>query len=280
MPIKKMARIALFVLIVLGFGVAQAVPAGAKTVHHQRRHHTPAAKPTIVLVHGAWADSGSWNGVVARLRRDGYTVWAAPNPLTGLAYDSETVADFLQKINGPVVLVGHSYGGAVITNAAYGDSEVKALVYVDAYIPAQGDTLESLTGTGSCLAVPDPTTVFNFVSFPGAPSMDYDAYVKQNVFERCFANGLPHTEAARLAATQRPLTLNALMDPSGSPAWATIPSWDVAGTADRVIPLANQLAMARRAKAHITKIRAPHLSMIARPGAVTNVIEQAATAAN
>jgi pimeloyl-ACP methyl ester carboxylesterase len=252
------------------------LPAGAATRSHHRRHALPAAKPTIVLVHGAWADSGSWDRVIRRLQRDGYTVWAPPNPLTGLATDSATIADFLQKITGPVVLVGHSYGGAVITNAAYGDSQVKALVYVDAYIPAQGDTLESLTGAGSCFHVQDLNQVFKFVSFPGAPSGVYDAYVQPSVFPGCFANGLPAREGAELAATQRPLVTTALTDPSGPPAWTTIPSWDVVGTADHVIPLADQLSMAHRAGSRITEIAAPHLSMIADPGAVTNVIEQAA----
>jgi pimeloyl-ACP methyl ester carboxylesterase len=127
-------------------------------------------------------------------------------------------------------------------------------------------------------ASPCPTynDVFNFVPFPGAPSTVIDAYVKQSVFPGCFANGLPTREATELAATQRPLATNALTDPSGPPAWATIPSWDVAGTADHVIPLADQLSMAHNAGAHITEIDAPHLSMIADPRAVTSVIEQAA----
>src|SRR6185369_12330117 len=109
-------------------------------------------KPSIVLVHGAWADSGSWDGVIQRLQADGYTVYVPPNPLQGLAYDPAYLADFLHSISGPIVLVGHSYGGAVITNAATGDSQVKALVYVDAFAPAQNQTLAQLLGAypGSC----------------------------------------------------------------------------------------------------------------------------------
>lgn len=279
MSIKFMARGTLAALIVVGLSVALPLSASAAGRSHARHHRLTATKPTIVLVHGAWADSGSWNRVIRRLQRDGYTVWAPPNPLMGLETDSATIADFLHKIDGPIVLVGHSYGGEVITNAAYGDSQVKALVYVDAYIPAQGDSLESLTGAGSCFAVPqsDLPNLFTFVPFPGAPTGIYDAYVKQNVFPGCFANGLPAREAAELAATQRPLATNALMDPSGAPAWATTPSWAVIGTADHVIPPADQLSMARRAGANVTEIDAPHLSMIADPGVVTNVIEQAAT---
>ena len=275
MSLKKIGRAALAVLVVVGLSAAASLASAAPRPH--RPHHAvPVAKPTVVLVHGAWADSGSWDSVIGRLQRDGYRVWAPPNPLMGLASDSATVADFLHTIAGPIVLVGHSYGGAVITNAAYGDSEVKALVYVDAYIPAQGDSLVSLTGAGSCFAVKDLSGVFNFVPFPGAPSGVADVYVKQSVFPGCFANGLPVREGSELAATQRPLAANALMDASGPPAWATIPSWDVAGTADHVIPLADQLSMAHRAGAHLREVDAPHLSMIADPGAVTSVIEQAA----
>jgi len=279
MSIKHMARAALAALIAVGLSVAVPLSASAARHSHARERSLDATKPTIVLVHGAWADSGSWNRVIRRLQRDGYTVWAPPNPLMGLATDSATISDFLHTIPGPIVLVGHSYGGEVITNAAYGDSQVQALVYVDAYIPAQGDSLESLTGAGSCFAVPpsDLPNLLNFVPFPGAPSGVVDAYVKQSVFPGCFANGLPAREGAELAATQRPLATNALTDPSGAPAWATIPSWAVVGTADHVIPPADQLSMAHRASATVTEIDAPHLSMVADPRAVTNVIEQAAT---
>jgi pimeloyl-ACP methyl ester carboxylesterase len=238
---------------------------------------TSGPKPAIVLEHGAWADGSSWNQVVASLQADGYTVYVPPDPLRGVVADSAYLNDFLtQNANlagKPVVLVGHSYGGFVTTNAAVGDSEVKALVYVDAFVPAAGDTLRSLTTSGSCLAA-DPTTVFDVVPYPG----DADLYVKQSVFPGCFANGLPASEGAALAATQRPLALSVLDEPSGTPAWQTIPSWDVIGTADHIITPAEQLFMAQRAGAHITKINAPHLSMISDPNTVTRVIEQAARA--
>ena len=242
---------------------------------------TSGPKPIIVLVHGAWADGSSWDQVVRNLQADGYTVYVPPNPLRGVTADSAYLNDFLTQnpnlAGKPVVLVGHSYGGFVITNAAVGDPEVKALVYVDAFIPAQGDTLRSLTTSGSCLAA-DPTQVFDFVSYPSVPAGDFDLYVKQSVFPGCFANGLPAAEAAALAATQRPLAASVLDEQSGTPAWATIPSWDVIGTADNVILPAQQLFMATRAHAHITEISAPHLSMISDPGVVTRVIEQAARA--
>ena len=222
----------------------------------------------------------SWNGVVQRLQHDGYTVYAPPDPLQGLKYDTATLKDFLGTIPGHIVLVGHSYGGMVITNAATGNKNVKALVYDDAFIPAKGDTAGSLSGArpGSCLAVANPATVFNLVPFPGAPKGVVDAYVKPSVFPGCFANGLPASEGAMLAATQRPLATSVLTDKSGVPAWKTIPSWAVVGTADHVIPPAEQLFMAKRAGAHITEVHAPHLSMISNPGVVTRTIIAAAKA--
>jgi pimeloyl-ACP methyl ester carboxylesterase len=233
-------------------------------------------RPTIVLVHGAWANSASWDGVIQRLQADGYTVDAPPNPLQGLAYDPAWLADFLHSIPGPIVLVGHSYGGAVITNAATGDDQVKALVYVDAFAPAQGETIAQLLAAypGSCAA---PANL-NVVPFPGAPAGVGDAYIKQSVFASCMANGLPASQAQVSAATQSPLATIALTQESGAPAWKTIPSWAVVGTADHALPLALDLFMAHRAHAHITEVHAPHLSMISDPGAVTDVILQAVRA--
>jgi pimeloyl-ACP methyl ester carboxylesterase len=230
-------------------------------------------EPTIVLEHGAWADSGSWDAVIGRLERDGYRVYAPPNPLQGLTYDSGFLADFLHSISGPIVLVGHSYGGEVITNAATGDNQVKALVYVDALAPAQGQTIAQLLAAypGSCAGPPNLTVV----PFPGAPTGVADAYMKQSAFPSCLANGLPASEVQVLAATQNPLSTVAFTQKSGVPAWKTIPSWAVVGTADHAIPPALQLAMATRAHAHIAEVRAPHLSMISDPGVVTRVILQA-----
>ena len=230
-----------------------------------------------MLVHGAWADGSSWINVTQDLQRHDYTVAAPPNPLRGLTADSASIAAYLSTISGPIVLVGHSYGGAVITNAALGNGQVKALVYVDAFIPAQHETLVSLTQPGSCFAAPPPT-VFDFVPIPGAPAGVVDAYVKPSVFPGCLANGLRRSEGAALAATQRPLATNALTEESGVPAWATIPSWAVIGTEDHAITPASQLAMANRANAHITEIDAPHLSMLSDPRAVARVIERAAEA--
>jgi pimeloyl-ACP methyl ester carboxylesterase len=266
--------------------ISQIAPAQAASGHHTRAAAvTGQAKPTIVLVHGAFASASGWTGVIQRLQDEGYTVDAPPNPLQGVAYDSQTLADFLATIHGPVVLVGHSYGGVVITNAATGDKNVKALVYVDGYMPAQGETAFGLTTAqpGSCLAEA-PATVFNFVSYPGAPSGDSDAYLKVAPdgtypgFADCLANGVPASQAAILAATQRPIAFSAFSEPSGPPAWKTIPSWAVIGTADHVIPPAELLFMAHRAHAHITEVNAGHLSLITNPGTVTRAIIDAANA--
>jgi pimeloyl-ACP methyl ester carboxylesterase len=254
---------------------ATAATATAAAGHASARSAAAAPKPTIVLVHGAWADSSSWNGVIERLQALGYTVDAPPNPLSGVSSDSAYLSDFLSTISGPIILVGHSYGGFVITNAATGNPQVKALVYDDAFIPAAGDTPESLSSAmpGSCLT----STALHFVPYPGAPSGDSDVYVNQNVFPGCFANGLPASEGAALAAEQQPPVASILSDTlTTAPAWQTIPSWDVIGTADHVIPPAEQVAMAQRAGSHITEIDAPHLSMISDPGAVTRVILDAA----
>ena len=224
-----------------------------------------------MLEHGAWADGSSWSGVVTRLQQDGYTVDVPPNPLRGPASDSAYLASYLAAVPGPVVLVGHSYGGFVITNAATGDTNVKALVYVDAYIPAQGDTINSLTAQfpGSQIT----PAALNFVSSPGGVT---DVYIKPALFRSILANDLPASQAAELAATQRPIAASALAEVSGAPAWTSVPSWDVIGTADHAIPPAAQEFMAARAHATVTKINASHLSLISHPGEVTNVIEEAA----
>jgi pimeloyl-ACP methyl ester carboxylesterase len=240
---------------------------------------TPAkhSKPTIVLVHGAWADGSSWDGVVENLQAKGYTVDVPPNPLRGLAPDSAYLRDYLKTIKGPIVLAGHSYGGAVITNAATGNSNVKALVYVDAFIPDKGESLLSLL-TPKNPEEPglNPEELFNFVPFPGAPKGVSDLYLKPEVLPGAFANGLPASEAAVLAATQRPIASNALAEKSGKPAWKTIPSWAVIGTEDHILPPQLQEFMTARAGSHVTFVKAGHLSLIAKPKAVAKVIVTAA----
>jgi pimeloyl-ACP methyl ester carboxylesterase len=239
---------------------------------------TTQTKPTVVLVHGAWANNAGWASVIERLENDGYTVVAPPDPLQSLNGDAETIADLLQTIPGPIVLVGHSYGGMVISNAATGNPNVKALVYIDAFIPDQGESALGLDSSqpGSVLGAGPPNTVFNFVPFPGVAPGDALLYVKPSVFLKGFANDLPAKEGAVLAATQAPAAFSALTAPSGPPAWTTIPSWDLVGTIDNAIPSSIQLFMANRAHAHITEVKAGHLSMISQPNAVTKVILEAA----
>ena len=194
--------------------------------------------PTVVLVHGAWTDSSSWSEVVRHLQSDGYPVEAPPNPLRGPAGDAAYLSAYLETIVGPIVLVGHSYGGAVITDAATGNTNVKALVYVNAFIPDQGESVVQLASAqpGSALTVADPTAVFSLVPYPTSPPGDFDAYILPAVYADAFANDLPQQTAAVLAATQRPVTLSALATPSGPPAWRLIPTWALIGTRDRVSP--------------------------------------------
>ncbi len=234
-------------------------------------------KPTIVLVHGDWADASSWDGVTERLVRDGYKVVAPPNPLRGPSSDAAYLASYLRTISGPIVLVAHSYGGFVITNAATGNPNVRALVYIDAFIPDLGQTAGELA-VGSCL---DPTTAFDAV--PG-PDGVVDLYLRHERngpypgYEKCFANGVPQKKAALLEAGQRPAALDEFDDPSGPPAWATIPSWSLIGTADRVITPAQQRIMSTRAGARISTVNTGHLSLVIRPDVVTDLITTAVRA--
>jgi pimeloyl-ACP methyl ester carboxylesterase len=235
-------------------------------------------RPTVVLVHGDWADGSSWNAVTNRLIRRGYDVVVPPNPLRGPIEDGAYIRSFLETIQGPIVLVAHSYGGAVITNAATGLNNVKALVYIDAFIPDEGEKLFDLV-PDSCLAA-DPAKVFNTVPVVGgadlylqtAPNPPYTGIAE------CFANGVDRQTTALIAATQRPAFSNQVVEVSGPPAWKTIPSWSLIGTADHVIPADSQRFMSERAHATITTIDAGHLSLISHSRAVTKVIEAAVAA--
>ena len=230
-------------------------------------------KPTIVLVHGAWADGSSWNAVSTELQSQGFTVFTPPNLLHGVASDAAYVASFIaQRAPGPVVLVGHSYGGFVITNAGGADN-IKALVYVDAFIPEEGEfVFQILGGSGSALAVPDPTTVLDLVTYPGAPEGDLEAFLKADTVHNSFAQDLPEADRLLIIASQRPITLGANTTPSGAAAWKGRPSWAVIGTEDRVIPPATQRSMAERAGATISEVAASHVSMVSHPDAALAAI--------
>jgi pimeloyl-ACP methyl ester carboxylesterase len=253
--------LALVVLFSLGAGG----PAGAGSGADQR------PRPTIVLVHGDWADGSSWTSVIERLQGRGFTVVAPPNLLRGPGADAAYLASYLQTIPGPIVLVAHSYGGFAITNAATGNTNVKALVYIDSFLPDQGETAGGLVARGgSCI----DGRALNAVPIDGGLDLylRWDANPPYPGFIRCFANGVEPEKAAVLAAAQRPAAAAQFVEPSGPPAWKTIPSWSLIGTLDNVIPRALQEEMSSRAGARIARVRAGHLTPTTRPGDVTKVI--------
>lgn len=235
------------------------------------RHREP--KPTIVLVHGAFADASGWDGVTERLQRKGFTVIAPANPLRGLGSDAAYLGSVLDTIEGPIVLVGHSYGGAVITNAAVGRAAVGALVYVAAFAPDEGDTVEGLLGMNPGSHLGPEALVFR--AHPGG----VDGYVNPAHFRDVFAADLDRRTAAVMAASQRPGDASTLRESSGPPAWETIPSWYLVATEDHLIPPATQRVMAERAGATTIQVRASHVAMISRARETTELIIQAADAA-
>ena len=237
-------------------------------------------KPTIVLVHGAWADGSSWNAVASDLRSQGFTIQTPTNLLRGPKQDSDYVASFLaQRTSGPVVLVGHSYGGYVITNVAPGNGDVKALVYVDAFAPDEGETVfQILGGSGSALDVPDPTTVLDIVGYPGGPDGDAEAFLKPDTVHNYFAQDLPEADRWLIIESQRPITLSANTTGSGAPLYKTVPSWTVVGTEDKVIPPDTQRHMAERAGATVSEVAGSHVSMVSHPQASIDAILAAAAA--
>ncbi|MGW5061789.1 alpha/beta fold hydrolase [Streptomyces sp. NPDC004096] len=229
--------------------------------------------PTIVLVHGAFADSSSWNGVIERLQRAGYPVIAAANPLRGLADDAAYVASVLEGVQGPVVLAGHSYGGAVISEAAVGNTQVKALVYIAAFTPDEGESALELSGKfpGSTLGA-----ALTPVPFPLGGGTGTDLYIEPAKFHDQFAADVPEPVAALMAATQRPVAASALEEKASAAAWKTIPSFSLIATEDYNIPPAAQQFMAERAHAHTVEVKASHAVAVSRPDAVARLIEQAA----
>lgn len=266
------AALAVAVLTVPAVSPASSAPAPS-AVSAQARH---APKPTVVLVHGAFADSSGWSGVVARLRHDGYPVIAAANPLRGLDSDAAYVSSLLDSVPGPVVLVGHSYGGEVITNAAVGHANVKALVYIAAFAPDQGESGLALVGLNPGSRLGEALVVRPYAVAGGGGA---DGYVAPAKFRAVMAADLRGSDAELLAAQQRPVDLAALQAPSGVPAWKTIPSWYLVAGADRAIPAATEKFMARRAGAHTVVVDgASHLVMLSHPGRVENLIVEAAEA--
>jgi len=232
-----------------------------------------APKPTIVLVHGAFADGSSWNGVIEKLSKDGYRTVAAANPLRGVKTDADYIGALISSLKTPVVLVGHSYGGSVISEAAVGHDNVKSLVYVAAFAPEEGESAATLSAKfpGSTLA----PTLAPPVDLAGGGS---DLYIEQKAFPKQFAHDVPAKAASLMAATQRPITKAALEEVSSSGAWKTVPSWFIYGDGDKNIPPQVQKFMADRAKAKATVViaGASHVVMVSHPKAVAELIERAA----
>lgn len=231
-------------------------------------------RPTVVLVHGAFAESASWDGVIDPLLGAGHPVIAAANPLRGLASDAREVSDLVRTVGGPVVLAAHSYGGAVISNVDADAGDIVGLVYVNSFAPDAGETCFSLAGKF-------PGSMLGETTLRPVPRSDgtTDLYIRQDSFHDLFCPDVPEPQAARMAATQRPATQEALVEPSGErPLWKELPSWFLTGEDDRIIPPALQHFMAERASARGT-IRIPgasHAVLVSHPDATAQLILEAA----
>ncbi|MET8828019.1 alpha/beta hydrolase [Streptomyces sp. NPDC004610] len=230
-------------------------------------------KPTVVLVHGAFADASGWNAVVERLMDAGYPVVAPPNPLRGVLNDAAQVASVLKSIKGPIVLAGHSYGGAVISQAAAGNSNVKALVFVSAFMPDVG---ESPGGLSTKFTGSDLGTALRPVPYSDATSSGVDLYIQNEKFHEVFAADLPAAEARVMATEQRPVAEAGFGQKATAAAWKTIPSWFVVAKNDKAIAPDLERFEAKRAKAHTVEIDSSHVAMMSHPDVVTRQITDAA----
>jgi len=250
----------------MAFAVATVGPTAVRAAPE-----VPPNKPTVVLVHGAFAESSSWNPVSTRLLAKGYRVTAIANPLRGVKSDARYLVDVLDSISGPVILVGHSYGGNVISNIPAG-THVKALVFVSGVAPDVGESAAAIVGRfpGSTLG---PTLAPPVMLADG----NKDLFIRQDKYHAQFAADVDAREASLMATTQRPITEAALNEAGGPPAWKTIPSWFLYGSADRNIPAAAHAYMAQRAGAkNVVEIMgASHVVMITHPNALVKLIEEA-----
>ncbi len=233
-----------------------------------------SSAPTVILVHGAFADSASWNGVVEQLQEAGIAVQAVVNPLRGITIDSAYVGSALQQVPGPVLAVGHSYGGAVLTNAVPRADNVVGLVYVAAFAPDEGETLMAIEGDSTDSVLNSALVTLQYPTGQGtetAPEFAIDAAK----FHGAFAADLPEKQAAVLAATQRPVAALAFTEPTGTPAWRTLPSWAVIPTGDKAAGTDVLRTMAERAGAKTVEAEGSHVIMISQPQVVVDVIRQA-----
>jgi pimeloyl-ACP methyl ester carboxylesterase len=242
---------------------------------------TPGSRdgaPTVVLVHGAFADSSSWNEVIQQLQAAGVRVQAVPNPLRGISADSVYVASALRQIPGPVVAVGHSYGGAVISNAATNAANVVGLVYVAAFAPDEGEVLQDVEGASRDSVLSTAQVAVQYPSGIGdSPGVEFA--IDPGKFHDVFAADLPRERTAVMAVTQRPVALLAFTEPSGTPAWKNLPSWAVVAVGDKAAGTDVTRSMAQRAGATITEVEGSHVIMISQPRTVTDVILQAVSSA-
>lgn len=237
---------------------------------------TGATRPTVVLVHGAFADSSSWNDVIATLRSDGYPVIAAANPLRSLRADAKYLRTVLDSVDGPIVIAGHSYGGSVMSQAADDHPQVKALVYVASFILEQGESTGELAAKfpGGELGPALKPVPLN--SDDGQESADL--YIQQDKFREVFAADVPENVAALMAVTQRPIIGDALEEKASRSGWKDIPSWNLVTLQDLAVPAESQRFMGKRAGSHNVEIDASHAVTVSQPEAVARLIEQAAQA--
>jgi pimeloyl-ACP methyl ester carboxylesterase len=230
-----------------------------------------ATSPTVALVHGAFADAGSFAGVTELLLAAGVKVQALVNPLRGIAFDSAYVASALSQIPGPVLAVGHSYGGAIISNAATSTPNVVGLVFVAAFAPDENEVLSEVEGTSRDSAL-GPALIQTQYPTGNGDETAIELYVNPTAFYEVFASDLSHAQAGVLSASQRPVAAAAFDEKSGVPAWKTLPSWAVVATGDKAAGADVILSMARRAGAEILELEGSHVIMISRPQEVTDVI--------
>ncbi len=235
------------------------------------------SQPTVVLVHGAWADATGFDGVIGSLRDQGYRAIGFANPLRGLQSDAQYLADLLKTIEGPIVLVGHSYGGAVITNAAAGNDQVKALVYLNGWALDEGESIQELLDTEAKDSLVGPAIrPVPFANPDGSEGADL--YLDQDAFAEAFAGDVDSDTARVMAVAQRPFSGAALAGESGPPAWKSIPSWYLLGTDDNAIPPKAQRFMAERAGSTIEEVPASHASMVSQPDVAVKLVIAAAGA--
>jgi pimeloyl-ACP methyl ester carboxylesterase len=234
---------------------------------------TADARPTVALVHGAFADSSGWNDVVGQLRAAGIAVQAISNPLRGISADAAYVASAIQQIPGPVLAVGHSYGGASITNAAPHAGNVVGLVYVAAFAPDEGEALGDIEAGSKDSVLNSALLQLQYPTGQGSETA-VEFAIDPVKFHAAFAADLPEEQAAVMAATQRPVAA-AFTEPNGAPGWKNLPSWAVVATGDKAAGSDVVRSMAQRAGAAITEVEGSHVIMISQPQAVTGVIRQA-----